>query len=333
MKKIFSLFSALLLTVSMWGAYEYNTTINGEVTLTDLTYELGGFTIYKYQLDFAQEGVNASGSSYNSTACMILEPSEEGLAGTYRKDDYSMNSGSYVYYNNAYRYVCDYTGKPTEIVITDNQDGSYTISGAFRTKNGNNYYYYYFDGTDPKNTFTPVAPDPFIDEPAKGDDITFNGNTWYATLPKSFDGSYLCLDLYDAEYNELYLQIVADKDTLEAGTYTVGTEIVASTQKEGNYLDHSYFYSSKFENYFIVGGALEISYSDDLKKLLMVGDLTTGHGTTIKVNNEVENLWYVDPGTSTAIDNVKTAKQAVKELINGQLYIRQEGKLYNVLGF
>lgn len=329
MRKFLTLFSALLLTVSMWGANEYNATINGDVTLTDLSYDLGGFMVYKYQLDFAQVGQTVGKTdTWNSEVRMILEPLEEGLAGTYTLSDNSMSSDSYVYYSGATRYVCDYNSgdihKLTEIVITDNQDGSYTISGAFRTKNGKNYYYYYFDATDPKNTFTPVAPDPYEEEPAKGADITFNGNSLYS---KSFTDNILELDITDAAYNEIILDFNATQDNLAAGSYAVGTDIVASTGMDGYWPIPSYFYTSGLANYFIVGGSLTISYSEDSKKLLMVGDLITGHGTTIKVNNEVDNPWSKDD--PTGLETSSAALKANKVLKNGQLMLFKGDKVYN----
>lgn len=305
MRKFLTLFSALLLTVSMWGAYEYDATINGDVTLTDLSYDLGGFMVYKYQLDFAQVGVNRSnGVSYNSTACMILDPLEEGIAGTYRKDDYSMNSNSYVYYDGAYRYVCDYTGKPTEIIITDNGDGSYTISGAFRTKNGSNYYYYYFDATDPKNTFTPVAPDPYPEEPEKTN-LTLNSNK-IDLYDFTYYYGYTEVDILNADNYEMALAFMGDVYGLPEGTYNVASTqgegtILASTGMDGSYPNLSYYKANYSDVYFIVGGSLTVSYSQDQTTIYIVGTLMTGHESTIEVNASADNPFYVNPTYSREV--------------------------------
>lgn len=313
MKKILTLFSALLLTVSMWGANEYNATIDGDVTLTDLSYDLGGFMVYKYQLDFAQVGQTVGKTdTWNSEVRMILKPLEEGLAGTYTLSDNSMSSDSYVYYSGATRYVCDYNSgdihKLTEIVITDNGDGSYTISGAFRTKyhksDGWYYYYYYFDGTDTKNTFTPVAPDPYPEEPEKTT-LTLNSSNIVLHDFTSYYG-YTEVDILNADNYEMALAFMGDVYGLPKGTYNVASTqaegtILASTGMDGYYPNLSYYQANNSDVYFIVGGSLTVSYSQDQTTIYIVGTLKTGHESTIEVNASADNPFYVNPTYSREV--------------------------------
>lgn len=313
MKKILTLFSALLLTVSMWGANEYNATINGDVTFTDLSYEMYGIPVYTYKLDFAQVGQTVGKTDkWNSDVCMILEPLEEGLAGTYTLGDHSMNSDSYVQYGSEERKVCDYTGKPTEIVITDNGNGSYTISGAFRTKiykldsKGKYnwfYYYYYFDATDPKNTFTPVAPDPYKDEPEKTT-LSLTGKYIEAYDYMLASDGLVELDVYDEYYQQLTLGFMNDEYTIPAGDYEVANTgakgtVLASKGMNGSIPYHSYFYDSDYSPYFIVGGSLTVSYSQDQTKMTVEGSLTTAHQTTLTFSVTDNNPFYVAPMPET----------------------------------
>lgn len=337
MKKIFTMMAAMLLTVSAWSASEYDATILGDVTLTDLTYEMGGFTVYKYQLDFQQNGVNRNGGNhFTSTACIILEPLEKGLAGTYRLDDYSVNANSYVLFDSKYRYVTDYTGKPTEIVITDNQDGSYTISGAFRTKNGNNYYYYYYDATAAANTFTPVKPDPYAAEPTATIEKTLNYTNMYAEEENTPIKFYA----YDeSTYDDVELQFNMPSYNIPAGSYNVANTgadntVQAASGEIINYFPaptYVSFYDEFFNQtiYFITGGSVTVAYSQDGSTITMTGTLTSAHGSTFTLNLSGTNPF---PYTPTALVNVTADTNVTKNLRNGQVLILKDNKTYNVLG-
>lgn len=164
MKRLLLILMALSIGLSAKAAYEYDATIDGKVTVTDQSYKSGTNMVYQYQLEYAQVGTNSAGSTFNSNAVLIIYPDGPSIAGTFTLADGLVDSDSYVKYGSAYRYVVDYPGKPTTITITDNGNDTYTMSGAFRTKNGSNYYYYYYDASDSKNTFEYIPPKPYEPE-------------------------------------------------------------------------------------------------------------------------------------------------------------------------
>lgn len=297
MKRLLLLLIVLSIGFSAKAAYEYNVKICTDVSVTDLSYKYGNQMIYKYQLDYQHKGPNStapSGTVYTTTACLIIHPEGPTIAGTFTLADGSVDSNSYVKNGNAYRDVTDYTGKPTSITITDNGNDTYTISGAFRTKNGNNYYYYYYDATDPANTFEYKAPKPYDDEPEAGS-FTFNasGNAVKITDYVSQEG-LIMVDVSDKNYNIVELAIVADKFALPAGTYSVsdsGTKgsIVKAPGTKGGYYPEGSYLNYDYENYYITGGYVTVSYSDDASTITISGTVTSAHGSTIAITATTDN--------------------------------------------
>ena len=293
MKRLLVFLIALSIGLSAKAAYEYDATISGKVTVTDLSFKSGGKMIYNYQLEYAQVGTNSSGSTFESSAVLIIYPDGPSIAGTFTLDG-TVDSDSYVKYGSAYRYVVDYTGKPTSITITDNGDDTYTISGAFRTKNGSNYYYYYYDPTDPANTFEYIPPKPYDDEPEAGS-FTFNASGAAVSITDYVAAEGLItVDVNDKNYNFVELAIVADEFALPAGTYSVsdsgvkGTIVKASGEKGGYYPEGSYL-NYNYENYYVTGGSVTVSYSDDASTITISGTVTSAHGSTIAISATTDN--------------------------------------------
>lgn len=294
MKRLLLILMALSIGLSAKAAYEYDATINGKVTVTDQSYKSGTNMVYQYQLEYAQVGTNSAGSTFNSNAVLIIYPDGPSIAGTFTLADGSVDPDSYVKYGSAYRYVVDYTGKPTTITITDNGNDTYTMSGAFRTKNGSNYYYYYYDASDSKNTFEYIPPKPYDDEPEAGS-FTFNASG-AAVIISDYVSSegLITVDVNDKNYNFVELAIVADKFELPAGTYSVsdsganGTIVKASGAKGGYYPEGSYMNYS-YDNYYVTGGSVEVSYSQDKSTITISGTVTSAHGSTIAISATADN--------------------------------------------
>ena len=301
MKRFILLWTFLLFTTfAAQAAYEYNAYINGDVTVTNQSARIYGEMEYKYLLKFDQVGVNSSGTSFSSSVSLVIYPDGPSIAGSYAYDGGKGNidKDSHVKYGSATRYVCDYAQKLTEITISDNHDGSYTISGAFRTKNGSNYYYYYFSAEDPNNTFTPVAPDPYKDEPAKKD---FSINAEHISSYDQTASGRILIDLNTKTSDYLELCFLTDTFDIPAGTYTIDNSgvngSIAASTGMGDYLptnSHIGMFSGSY--YFLVSGSVTISYEG--KSMNVSGTVTSGHGSVITVTATGDNPFYKeDPKT------------------------------------
>ena len=306
MKRIILLWTFLLFTTfAAKAANEYNAYINGDVTVTDQSTEMYGVMEYKYLLEFNQVGVNSGGTHYDSSVSLVIYPDGPSIAGSFAYDGGSGNIGreSFVQYGSNTRYVCDYnsgsTHKLTLITITDNKDGSYTISGELRTKQGSNsYYYYYFAATDPNNTFTPVAPDPYKDEPARKD---FSINAEHISSYDQTASGRILIDLNTKTSDYLELCFLTDTFDIPAGKYTIDNSgakgSIAASTGMGDYLptnSHIGMFSGSY--YFLVSGSVTVSYEG--KTMNVSGTVTSGHGSVITVTATGDNPFYKeDPKT------------------------------------
>lgn len=306
MKRFILLWTFLLFTTfAAQAANEYNAYINGDVTVTNQSARIYGEMEYKYLLKFDQVGVNSSGTSFSSSVSLVIYPDGPSIAGSYAYDGGRGNIGSdsFVQYGSNTRYVCDYnsgsTHKLTLITITDNKDGSYTISGELRTKQGSNsYYYYYFAATDPNNTFTPVAPDPYKDEPAKKD---FSINAEHISSYDQTASGRILIDLNTKTSDYLELCFLTDTFDIPAGKYTIDNSgakgSIAASTGMGDYLptnSHIGMFSGSY--YFLVSGSVTVSYEG--KTMNVSGTVTSGHGSVITVTATGDNPFYKeDPKT------------------------------------
>lgn len=303
MKRFILLWTFLLFTTfAAQAANEYNAWITSAVSVTDLSNGSNN----KFKLEFSQKGQAVGKTSkYDTDATIILNPSKHSIAGTFRLSDNSLDPDSFIYYDydGATRYVCNYSStKFTEITISDNQDGTYTLDGTIRTKfhksDGWYYYYYYYDGTDPNNTFTPVAPDPYKDEPAKKDFSFDAENISYYDQTSS---GKLLIDLNTKTSDYLELCFLTDTFDIPAGTYTIDNSgakgsIAASTGMGGYYPTNSHIMMSDFSWYFLVSGSVTVSYEG--KTMNVSGTVTSGHGSVITVTATGDNPFYKeDPKT------------------------------------
>jgi len=298
MKKLLSLFFVAALSVSAWASiYNYDAKVNGEVGFQDLTYVLYGDTIYKYQLTFAQTGRNRNGGTwYSSNATIVIMPLTKGFVGTFYADDLS---GTEIVYNSSHRVP----KSGSNLTIAQNANGTYTISGYLKTQLSNsasNTWNYYYSADTVANTF---SIDFYPTEPAQTT-INLTGTSLEAYDYMLASDGLVELDIYDDSYNQLTLGIMNDTFEIPAGTYNVAdTEakgtILKSKGMNGYTPYHSYFYSSSYDNYFIVGGSLTVSYSDDNSQMTVSGALTTGHESTINVSVTAANPFYVAPDPET----------------------------------
>lgn len=289
MRKLLLLIAAVCVSVPSFAAYEYDAVVNGAVKVSDLSYQEYGSRVYEYHIEFVQSGVNRSDKkTYATSAYIIIHPAGPSIAGTYVLSDGTLDSDSYVLKDSDMRKAVDYSAeKTTELVITDNNDGTYTLSGTFRTKKGSNYYYYYYDAAASGNTF-----DLFGTEPSRGD-FSFNGVS-IDPVDDVETGGQILLDIYDSKYNLVELAVCADKFNLPAGTYSVsdqgsGRRIVPSNGLYNGFFPYYSFANINYDNYFVTAGSVEISFSGDGGTLYVNGELQTAHGSVISVSASGEN--------------------------------------------
>lgn len=288
MKKIFSLFSALLLTVSMWGATDTNYTMTLVENFNAV--DNGDGTM---RLSFDAVGKSGSSTYYYEIAFNITKTSA-GFVGTFGTEAGTLDKfNSKVDWVNAshtsisaYRKI-EYAAKPSTVTIAlvEGYTDKYTLSGqiiAQKKDNGDN-------GSDKIYNFTNMEfmYGPYAIEPAKAD-FSFTGTEY----GKKFKDGVISFVVADAKYNEIDLLINAQQDALAAGTYTVGEQIVASTGYEDYMPTGSCAYVG-MDSYCIVGGSVTFAFSEDKKTMTMNGSLTTGHGSVITLSASGANPWYV----------------------------------------
>lgn len=312
MRKLLLICVLAALSVPALAANEYTAVIYGEVTVKDKSFVNDGQPFYEYEITFTQAGT--SDKTYYSEVYLHIYPSGPSIAGTYRLTDYTLDGNSYVQYGDKVRYATDYTPKSlyTEITIADNGIGTYTLSGAFRTKKDNNYYYYYYSADDPANTFIPKMADPFDDEP-EASEITFNGTGLIFTDDIKDNGCIL-VDINDDNYNIVELAFNTDEYDIPAGSYAVsdsgakGSIKAATGEMDAYYPKPSFAYfmddSWNAYNYFITGGSVEVSYSQDKAQISVSGTVTTAHGSEIAVAVSGKNPFYREPEPETFVLSV-----------------------------
>ena len=101
---------------------------------------------------------------------------------------------------------------------------------------------------------------------------------------------------------------------LQAGNYEFGVK------KDGTWVSNGAEFTRNSSSHEIVSGDGNLTIAVD-----KTGDYTF----TWTYESNVLSVTYP---TATAIDNTEAATKAVKRIVNGQLVIEREGKLFNALG-
>lgn len=287
MKRLLTILIALCVGSSAFGALTYTTKITSDVKVTDQSTKWYN----QYLLEFTQTGHGSSdGKDYDTSVYLIIYPDEASIAGTFSIADGSIDPNSYIKYGSNYRYMVDYNAeKTTAITITDNGNGTYSMEGWLRGKQGSNSYYYY-EYAAKDNVFKVAMPDPYTDEGA-----TKNFTVEAADI-RAYDyrtsNGFVELDLNSEKAECVALAFYMDDFNIPAGTYQVSESgskgtIKVSGGMDGYYADMSYFMSADWDYYFITGGSITIGYSNG--NMTVSGEFTSGHGSTIAVSGSAKS--------------------------------------------
>lgn len=288
MKKILTLFSALLLTVSMWGAVDrtYNmTSITTNSVSIVRNVEKNGYTITcetegkrntsYYTYDLSLELVNAT----DFVGTFSVGASSNELSQTSHIDWYdSSNSTTTVRY--PVNPVSATTTYPTSLTITHVSGNTYKISGnlyAAKSKTSDAPYLYNFSTNEITFTF-----DPYKDEPTTTSSFDFTPT--YLELGSSANQTPIVLQLSDDFTGMLNLQFNVEDYAIPAGIYNVASTGVAGTiMASKGVVDPitTYVSYSSFKSYYITGGSVTVSYNQDKSKIILSGSLTSAKGSTI----------------------------------------------------
>jgi len=324
MRKIITLLTVCMLSIGAWAAtYTYT------VTVSSLEVEdLSSGTNYKYKLVISQKAKSGS-SSYTNTGEIYLLPETHQLEGSYSFDAGTLeDQETWLLYKNGstYNYRTVKTGS-TLSITKDATSGKYTLSGylvcrQYQAQNNHTYNYNY--NTNPYSFYA----GPFADEP-DASSLNFSGSNF--TLASQPAATPIVLDIYNSSYATLELQFNVASE-LTAGTYNVTTAgengtILASAgfDKTTSLPLPSSFMSSSYKNYYITGGSVTVSYSQDLQQITIAGSLTTAHGSTITVNSTGVNPW----APAAEIDITVTQTSATMNS-NGFLNIEMTGTPNNL---
>ena len=284
MKKIFVILAALFMGASAFAANEYDTKISGKVEVTDMCTS----TKIAYKLVFDQKGTSRSDSkTYTSTATLVIYPEGKSIAGTFSLADETLDQDkSFIYYSAGSptdRYFIDYSAtKVTSITITDNNDGTYSLSGSLRSNPKSNFFYYYYYAAE-DNVFTTVAADPYANEPAAKTEIEWSSSRLEVY---GYEGA-VPVEMYasNADGSDLDLVFFVDEYDIPAGEYEISASEDTGTilAGDGSEYNPSCFHTAGYaDEYYLVGGTLTVSYADGM--MTITGAATTGHGSTIKIN-------------------------------------------------
>lgn len=298
MKKLLLVTMTVLLNVLGASALDYTVREITSVKIEDCSTA----THFKYALTIGQNAYNSSGTKYSSTAYVYLYPETHSLPGEYSVYDDTISYDSYIKYgSNANRYF----ESGTELTITDNKDGSYSISGYVASYSTSSYNYTYtvnksagyciFEVPEIKKT----APTPdYSTEPSKND---FDFGELDAIYARKGDG-FIELDLC-SEYNTFALGFMTSGDVIPAGTYEISLSggansfIASSGLIDEAFPDLSvvqimdaYFDT---DNYFLTSGSVTISYENGGSDMRVTAEVYSSNGSTITVDSSAASPFKV----------------------------------------
>lgn len=206
-----------------------------------------------------------------------------------------------------------YPVSASSLTISKTSITSYKISGIWygrQNPTGTNDPYVYNFGTGVAFTY---SADPYAAEPTDISTRNFTSTEGTKLSLISTEGETpIKIKIMDENGSSVFLQFNESSFNIPAGTHSVATTGTTGTIKASGGLTSSvsncvYFYSGLGDSYdyYITGGSLTVSYSDNNSKMTLQGDLTTAHGSTIHVDVTDGNPFYVEaediPVTVTAI--------------------------------
>lgn len=245
-------------------------------------------------------------------------PSQSSIVGQFSAADRTIAYvNSYVCkvrYNGAplgTMYYCEQSSK-IELSITSNGDGTCTLSGstdAFAS-NGTMYTYViapivfaYDDQGD-----GPTEQDPYRFEPEQAGEISFSADVVDIRYNAKSQRLNITLnELANETYNWLELSLITDEWALPAGQYEVtdsgdNMTLTASRGYLGVQNDDPCYLAIREEEmwgaytpYYIVSGALTVSYNHKTDSVFVRGEVVSHNGTRIQVDARSYNMLYV-PG-------------------------------------
>ena len=281
-------------------------------------------------------------SSYtpDNSIFISLSPLTDGeVGGTFINDGmfgkFGADGGRYDFYSgNTFIYVesewQNYTIEKGELVVEHATDGTITAEARFIARNG---VYYHVKMTSEYNMHLDFdEPEEIIDrvyttaDNVTIDDQTMNNGYIYLALTAA-DGSDMAAFFFFVEE--------ADEDIIvPAGVYPIDASeeygtVFANPGVQGDGVWPSY-YARMLEDgslitplWLLVDGTVEVTRTEDGKPYLEVN----------AVNSYGVEVHIVYDGTTTGFENVKFNADGIrKQIVDGQLLIKRDGKTYNALG-
>lgn len=253
---------------------------------------------------------NRSSTDYDYSVVLNLQNTENWL-GTFELGE-SINGiapSSTITWKTTTRYPVS----ASSLTISKTGITSYKISGIWygrQDPTGTNNPYVYNFGTGVAFTY---SSDPYAAEPTDISTRNFTSTEGTEFFLFSTKGETpIEIKIEDNNGSSVFLRFNESSFNIPAGTHSVATTGTTGTIKASGGLTSSvsncvYFYSGlgNSYDYYITGGSLTVSYSDNNSKMTLQGDLTTAHGSTIHVDVTDGNPFYVEaediPVTVTAI--------------------------------
>ena len=281
-------------------------------------------------------------SSYtpDNSIFISLSPLTDGeVGGTFINDGmfgkFGADGGRYDFYSgNTFIYVesewQNYTIEKGELVVEHATDGTITAEAKFIARNG---VYYHVKMTSEYNMHLDFdEPEEIIDrvyttaDNVTIDDQTMNNGYIYLALTAA-DGSDMAAFFFFAEET--------DEDIIvPVGVYPIDSSeeygtVFANPGVQGDGVWPSY-YARMLEDgslitplWLLVDGTVEVTRTEDGKPYLEVN----------AVNSYDVEVHIVYDGTTTGFENVKFNADGIrKQIVDGQLLIKRDGKTYNALG-
>lgn len=297
MKKIFTLFSALLLTVSMWGAdsnkYEM-------LSVSDFN-AVSNESINGYTVTFKTKGYRSS-TTYDYDVTLYLKNADdiEGVFSVGTAQDELLTTSTIIWTSDGTtRYPVTSSGYPTNLTISkvSGFPEKYQISGLWRaakSTSSTSPYVYNFDTDKPTCYLPPYGLEP--------EQTTIDFSNASLELTSESDETPLQFSLTSGYYYSALIQFnVSEYAALPAGSYNVASSgegtIMASAGFDANDMPAASYYEDYSDwtplDYCITGGSLTIAYSEDQKTMTMSGTLTSAYGSTINVSASGSNPWFV----------------------------------------
>lgn len=292
--------------------FDWVGTTSNKYTMSDIdnwTVEANS-SINGYTITFDVIG-NRSNTDYNYSVVLNLQNTDNWL-GTFELGE-SINgiapSSTITWISNS---TTRYPVSASSLTISKTGITSYKISGIWygrQDPNSTNAPYVYDFGSGVYFTY---SADPYAAEPTDISTRNFTSTEGTELSLTSTEGETpIEITIVDNNGSSVFLQFNESSFNIPAGPHSVAATGANGTIKaSGGFTSPVsncvYYYSfGDFYDYYITGGSLTVSYSDNNSKMTLQGNLITAHGSTIHVDVTNDNPFYVEaediPVTVTAI--------------------------------